>query len=71
MKRCRKRLAFDLTEEEIARAEMFTDVSTLYYKYGATELLLAVPNYNLFKQIVEFISILEGTLNWQDAPTFT
>ena len=70
MHKSEKKLAFDMTKDEYARAEI-SDGRKPYYKCGANEILIAIPTYVLMKTLIEFIDILEGSINWQDVPNFT
>ena len=61
-------LNFSLTDEQRIRCRI-SDGRKLYSDYGANEILYAVYDYQFFQTLIEFIDILDGTIDWKTEAT--
>ena len=49
---------------------MISENRKVYYNYGSNEFMLVPYNINMLTQFTEFVDILQGNLNYQDATNF-
>lgn len=70
MRASNRKLAFNLTDEEWSRVEI-SKQRKLYPKYDAYEESISLTTYQVMNHFSEFADILNGRLDWRNAPFFT